>query len=201
MFGFLKGKTDRQPAEGEVKVEEKVPAPNVRKPMRPFELKIKAKSLGAEARIIRQEEARALRIAKKLAKSKHPHAAAFLEKARAQYHSLKDHRMVDVRSEARATNLARGFLRGIPYVRVEQRVFAFNQPSQWDKVRAMVRKYTNASNAYMDELESWIVTGEAAVHVITDDERQDAREARLAHRKPTKTKDEWEKSALPQSNW
>lgn len=79
-------------------------------------LKVKAKSLAEEARIIRKEERRA--------KGLRDH--------------LRDHRTGVVRSEARATLLAYGFLRGRTLEQVETR--AKTKPD-WDKVWSMVRRY------------------------------------------------------------
>ena len=65
-------------------------------------LKIKIKSLAAEAAIIRREERRLPR--------------AGMTGLR---YALAQHRRYDVRSEARSALLAYGFLRGLPYARIE----------------------------------------------------------------------------------
>jgi hypothetical protein len=48
------------------------------------------------------------------------------------------HRVHDVREEARATNVAYGFLNGLAYGEIEASCYA--EP-KWDRVRAMVKKY------------------------------------------------------------
>jgi hypothetical protein len=85
-------------------------------------LKIKLKSLAAEARIIRAEERKTS------------------EELR---HELHLHRVRDVRGEARATHIAYGFIRGTPYGRVEAEGSAMNI-DMWKRVEAMVWKYGGA---------------------------------------------------------
>jgi hypothetical protein len=94
-------------------------------------LKVKIKSLTAEARIIRLEEGRsrgALRA------------------------SLRAHRQWDVRREQRATQLAYGYLRGRARVQIEPG--AHTEPD-WDRVKAMVKKYGAAS---LEGLQAWGTT-------------------------------------------
>lgn len=77
-------------------------------------LKIKIKSLAAEARIIRQEE------------KKWPGPSELR-------HSLHFHRIYDVRKESRAALLAYGFLRGRAYRQVEPH----GELPGWIKARAV----------------------------------------------------------------
>lgn len=81
-------------------------------------LKVKLKSLAAEARIIRLEEKR----------TRDPALRA----------GLGCHRVTIVRSEARHTLLAYGFIRGRPYEAMEPKC---RKPVNWDKVKKMVQKY------------------------------------------------------------
>jgi hypothetical protein len=92
-------------------------------------LRVKIKSLAAEAKIIRREEDRA--------KSWH------------EWLSLKEHRRTVVRSEARAAQLALAFLRGIPYEKVEPFVHPGHEPN-WSRVAALAVKY-----AVPPHLTSW----------------------------------------------
>lgn len=91
-------------------------------------LKVKIKSLAAEARIIRKEELRAddndLR------------------------ESLLDHRRGIVRREARHAQIAYGFLRGRPLKAIEKT----DKPIDWAKVRRMVEKY---GHRHVNELDEW----------------------------------------------
>lgn len=89
-------------------------------------LRVKIKSLAAEAQIIRREERR--------------------EKDRTKpgsvpsdvFFGLRSHRVLDVRREARAASLAYGFLRGRDYKRIEA---SCHEPPNWKRVEDLVRKY------------------------------------------------------------
>jgi hypothetical protein len=83
-----------------------------------LKIKIKIKSLVSEARIIRAEEAKVLKWRRRAAERQK--AAAILERLDSEYISLRDHRKREVRREARASNLAYGYLRGRPYKVIEQ---------------------------------------------------------------------------------
>ena len=75
--------------------------------MKITELRVKIKSLAAEARIIVHEEQRVRR------------RIAVDPRAAATFQSLRDHRRAVVGSAARRSLLAYGFLRGLPYARIE----------------------------------------------------------------------------------
>ena len=97
-------------------------------------LKIKIKSLGAEARFIRKEERKTLKQGRYWLHKEPPVAAEHY----GTYNSLRRHRVFDLRKEARSTYLAYGFLRGVPYERIE----APNSSNpNWDAVQRMVEKY------------------------------------------------------------
>lgn len=119
-------------------------------------LKVKLKSLAAEARIIREQEARS------------PYWRS----------GLREHRVGIVRSEARATLLAYGFLRGRSYQSLEP---AAKSKPNWEKVKAMVRKYgvlwdpdqggyndwVKAKADQMAAFESWIPVDKPANTVLS----------------------------------
>jgi len=77
-------------------------------------MKIKAKTLAAEARFIRKEEIRL----KKMAKAKDPNGGFWHPDAADTRQSLYEHRM-GLRKHSRATHLARAFLKGQAYCEVE----------------------------------------------------------------------------------
>lgn len=80
-------------------------------------LRVKVKSLAAEATIIRREERRAsgdLRV------------------------GLHQHRVNEVRSEARSSQLALAFLRGVPVTRLEGTALSY---PNWSRVQKLVEKY------------------------------------------------------------
>lgn len=81
-------------------------------------LKVKLKSLAAEAKIIRKEEKRNQRLS--------------LE--------LRLHRVYNVRREARLTLLAYAFIRGRTYKSVEATVRQGHEPN-WTRVKEMIIKY------------------------------------------------------------
>lgn len=84
-------------------------------------LKIKLKSLAAEARIIRKQEL----------KTRGPSHNATRE-------SLYRHRIDVVRRCSRETHLAYGYTRGRAYVQLERTCYS---PPDWKAVAAMVKKY------------------------------------------------------------
>ena len=105
---------------------------------RRYALKIKIKSLAAEARIIRHEEKRAKAIG--------------TMGARAKRESLYLHRTGIVRREARYTLLAYGFLRGKSYAQLEAKC---KLPPNWKKVQAMVEKYGASNPVLLKNFEEW----------------------------------------------
>lgn len=96
-------------------------------------LKVKALSLGAEARIIKDLENRRLaraEVARLRGKDPTYHETV--------YKGLNDHRRTIVRNEARWTNIARGFLNGHAYDKIERNSY---QCPDWKRVEELVMKY------------------------------------------------------------
>jgi hypothetical protein len=92
-----------------------------------IELKIKIKSLAAEARIIRDEELKLKR-----------HRKWGSEDLLGKYVSLHSHRTVAVRKSCRSTHLAYGFLRGRSYKRIE--ATCYTKPD-WAAIEKMILRY------------------------------------------------------------
>ena len=120
-------------------------------------LKIKRKTLAAEAGFIRAEErklkARTLYHRKK-AKDGGLSAVAHTEKARQllwQRLDLVDHRKGIVRDAARTNHLAHACLTGMPYSRVESKVGSDNLPN-WERVKAVALRFGGDSEA----VEAWV---------------------------------------------
>lgn len=90
-------------------------------------LKVKVKSLAAEARIIRHEE-----------RGSHGQLR----------NDLHSHRVHVVRREARATLLAYGYARGKTYASMER---SPRSVPDWDKVERMIKKYSQLKQP----LEEW----------------------------------------------
>lgn len=80
-----------------------------------IELKIKSKHLATEPSIIRHEERKLLKMARR---REYNDTESILVK----YRSLSEHRKWVVRNESRATYLARAFLSGKPYSSIEKKV-------------------------------------------------------------------------------
>ena len=60
-----------------------------------------------------------------------------------KFWSLRNHRVFDVRNEARATNLARAFIKNTPYEKVENKCLDTAYRSQYitPRVISMLKKY------------------------------------------------------------
>lgn len=86
-----------------------------------IELKIKAMSLAAEAKIIRNQEQRITRNIRKRRARGLPDTAndGLNERLAAHRHDIRSHRIFDLRREARATCWARAFIAGKPKLLIE----------------------------------------------------------------------------------
>ena len=109
-------------------------------------LKIKIKSLAAEARIIRAEERKAkaqrrtavATLACEEATVWFAKAEARLARATETFWSLRHHRTSAVRNEARISQLAYGFLRSTSYSEIEQKT---DDPPDFDAVKKMADRF------------------------------------------------------------
>lgn len=107
-------------------------------------LKVKIKSLAAEAKIIRQEERKWLHSARRLQSritsepNCGPGLSTRLSRACDLLGGLGRHRKFDVREESRASLLAYGFLRGRRYSQMEAKCY---EPPRWSRVADLVKKY------------------------------------------------------------
>jgi len=101
-----------------------------------IELKIKSKHLATEPAIIRHEERKLLRMARR---REYNDTESLLYK----YRSLSEHRKWVVRNESRATYLARAFLSGKSYSSVEKKVHNYSTLRAYvvPRVVDMVMKY------------------------------------------------------------
>ena len=127
-----------------------------------IKLKIKSKTLAEEARIIKREENKARDYARYRRDRQKP--ITRIEKARAGF---VDHRKHVVRPEARATFLARAFIRGAKYRDVETPLFPKRPlllgwqkpigylPNLLNRIVAMVNKYSDQEITVKD-VEDWI---------------------------------------------
>jgi len=120
------------------------------------ELKIKSKHLALEPSIIRKEEAKLKRIAKRLRLSQESDY-----KAMSSLHRLQAHRRTDIRCEARATHLARAYIAKKPYNAIERKrkidmEYHFNK-LVIPRIVKMVNKYQDYSLPKIseEEIKQW----------------------------------------------
>lgn len=118
------------------------------------ELKIKSKHLSVEARIIRHEEVKLKRQIEWKKQNDQDQTAE-----RDQWFSLNEHRRSDVRNENRATFLARAYISGKSYKKVEkkrkeEREYMFYQKIL-PRVLTLVKKYSNP-NLDLKHITAWV---------------------------------------------
>ena len=106
-------------------------------------LKVKVKSLAAEAIIIRQEENK---IRERLDRVPEEFKASNLDRLI----GLASHRRKEVRDEARASQIAYGYLRGKSFERMESLA---NTHPNWHRVQKMVQGY--GTRAQIDGYAAW----------------------------------------------
>ena len=104
------------------------------------ELKVKVKSLAAAATIIRQEELKAKKAARWCRERQLSEQTSHYERSR---ESLYEHRIDVVRFECRAAELARAFIKGTPYRKVERstRDGAYQMGRLQGRVQKLINKY------------------------------------------------------------
>jgi len=115
----------------------------------PIELKIKAKSLAAEARIIRNLERR---LKRRVTEGGKPRPGLTDDRTFSAFQKIRFHRILDVRTESRVTNLARAFLKGHAYMKVEH--FTHVYPPM-DRVKKMAERYGGGSNSLAVAWKAW----------------------------------------------
>jgi hypothetical protein len=117
----------------------------------PIPLRVKIKSLAAEARIISREERRALR---RLA-----HASPeVVPEVHASYVSLRTHRRAVVARAAREALLAYGFLRGRPYAALEP---PSSSPPDFRAVWKVAERFATDRDDAAARWEAWRTAAEA----------------------------------------
>lgn len=131
--------------------------------MRAIELRVKAASLAAEARIIRHYEWRVLRgsarhaawVAKQIAisgmtpeqmKGIEPPGIARTLELTGEFDRLRKHRLFELRPHARSTHLARTFLNGDPYKKAE--LYAMTRPD-FEAVFSIVKRFSARDGAQL----------------------------------------------------
>lgn len=118
------------------------------------ELRVKEKSLAAEARMIRHEEKKAIKSAKWHREKQEVEEAGAFERVRK---SLYEHRIDVVRFEARATNLARAYIKGTPYRAIERSTkdqAGYKRGRLMGRVQKLICKYHD-KNVSAERLSAW----------------------------------------------
>ena len=115
-------------------------------------LKVKIKSLAAEARIIRREEHRRLRgarwVREKDIENRRNLSSPEQDAAYVVYHRLHHHRTVDVRDEARCAQIAYGFLRGRELYLID--ACKYRCPD-WGRVQKLTLRYHERRDHELDK--------------------------------------------------
>jgi len=110
-----------------------------------IELKIKALHLGAESRIIKNEERRLKRHIKRVGHNRKPALISTLR-------SITEHRKQVVRPHARSTNLAYGYLRGNERSQIEHPDTLRTLPAKGE-VQRMIERY--GSKPQITDFNDW----------------------------------------------
>lgn len=75
-----------------------------------------------------------------------------------EFWDLRKHRIYDVRNAARAAQLAYGFLRGVPYRKIEPKT-NFILPYYWNviekEIKRLAKKFGNNVN-FDEEIDAWL---------------------------------------------
>lgn len=126
--------------------------------MNTLKLKIKLKSLAAEAAMIRREENKLLRQSRSEKEHQKLHHAVTPE----IFFELRVHRTFDVRRESRATGWAYAYLRGVPFAKVEAKPYDKGSVPHIQckqRMEALVKKYAYGQ---LGGIEAWLA-GEQVV--------------------------------------
>lgn len=102
-------------------------------------LKIKIKSLAAEAVIIKREEQRWKAAPFTVGNDKQTHPL---------YFSLRNHRLLKVRAECRSAIIAYGYLRGRAYRSIESK---YHEAPNWERIAEILRTFGNFPDMHIPE--------------------------------------------------
>jgi hypothetical protein len=112
-------------------------------------LRVKIKSLAAEAAIIRREEKRAKRQARRRLDHQQDAQSAWSE-----FKSLEAHRKREVRSEQRCSLLAYGFLRGKPRIDIERPASELRK-GELEKAIGIANRFGAQGKETSDAFKAW----------------------------------------------
>ena len=110
---------------------------------------MRIKELAQEARFIRFEESK-IKSKRKIVLSD------------PEFWNLRDHRTHNVRDAARAIQLSYGFMRGVPYRRIEKptKSLSYWEIRKWDKIvkeiKRLATKFSFQKINFDDEIDNWL---------------------------------------------
>lgn len=123
-----------------------------------FELKVKIKSLASESKIIHQEKSKAMKSLREAVKK----GISPLEEPRVRLEhkisSLNHHRKDVVGKEARVSQLAYAFLRGVPYKSVEPKC---KESPNWDRVWWIAMRFVRFFKVDKEKFIVWKNSGDS----------------------------------------
>jgi hypothetical protein len=135
-----------------------------------LELRIKTLSLLAETRIIQREERKLRTYIKRIPaiKAMDDERDKWVRQHDNKLRSIRSHRYQVVGHELRLTLIARAFIKGLPYTRLEPRVRKTNQlnDASWTRVLAMVSKYGMGYPGAVDKFIQWREDGKRDVILV-----------------------------------
>lgn len=135
-------------------------------------LKVKIAGLAAEQTAMKRLERKRLKHMRRI-RSNAAKVGVTLDKVEgwdnrvSAWESIRRHRTIDVRREARACYLALGFLRGLEYHRIETLPIDPDKgrsaiPPDWSRVQYNVERFTDEDKRVVAQrLEQWIQTAKA----------------------------------------
>lgn len=113
-------------------------------------LKTKCLSLTSEAKIIRRLERQRLKKARRAMELGKDKSSEYNYRV---FFGLRDHRIGDVRNEARHSNIAYGFIRGRSYNEIEK---ASRTQPNWKRIQELVVKYGEGDKTTLfDKYTQW----------------------------------------------
>jgi len=119
-------------------------------------MRVRVKELAQEAKYIRLEETKI--------KSKHKIEGDIWSNPDVkslEFWKLRNHRTHDVRDAARAIQLAYGFMRDVPYRRIEQTTKP-KDPYRWNRivkeVKRLANKFSNSEKKFDEDVDIWFAS-------------------------------------------
>lgn len=147
-------------------------------------LKIKVVSLTEEAKLIRKDEYKRLKAARRALSQGKEESAAYHSEI---FKGLRYHRIWDVRNEARVSNIAYGFLQGHEYKDIERNAI---KQVRWMRVQGLVLRYGEGDPSELfDRFQKWKQRARSYFRHVSLERLIQQEERRLAKLEPVVTED------------